>query len=369
MQPAPAFANLDMQGYVDLLDLRLREFNHPQESRRLAAMDLFDRTLMQWTPANEWLRQFFDGLAPGPQTRFRQAIAELLSRVHPGSFPLQALIELIGLAADVSAHEAVRPMLRLVADGGEWTALRPGPLPSVLAALKQLRPGGQAYGAVCRLLASPAFADRLVFDAFEILLRARPEDWGASWVLLRGRFDRAQQGADAAATEAWFARRMRDLAQRCMAALSPWAICQGVDHLNAVLGPRLAAALDPQRPLGMLWLELVGQADSPFQQQPVDDQARDRVWSDADEDADSQAGTRSWFLLCSRRRPDDGVPWPLDWPDWDLQRELSVRSWQQQRRQAQMRDLQAQAPPELAVLFAQWSLSAAGLLGMAEAAG
>mgnify|MGYP000066495199 CR=1 FL=1 len=133
MKPDPALADLDVQGYADLLESRLLAFNRPDEGSKLAAMDIFDRTVMQWTPAHRWWYWFFEGLSPAARIRFQHAIGEVFTRIRPSSFPLQAFDELAVVAANSAALQAVPAMVRVVADGGEWSRGSMRPLAAVLA--------------------------------------------------------------------------------------------------------------------------------------------------------------------------------------------------------------------------------------------
>jgi hypothetical protein len=267
MKPDTAFSQLDAKGYAELLEVRLREFNHPDESRKLAAMDLFDRTIMQWLPANEWLRIFFDGLSPQAQIHFRNGIDLMIQHARPDNFPALALEELLVLAADVGAYGAVPAMVRLVADGGEWAHIRPGPVGVILGVLKRLKAKDEGYGQACQLSASDTLEDSLVFDAFEVLIRSRPEEWGNAWLMLEAKFCRALKYGPQLSVEKpseWFSSRVRDLVQRCFSLFSPWTLLKGINIISAHQGKKLHSLLSITSPLGILWCELISATDCPF---------------------------------------------------------------------------------------------------------
>ncbi len=314
MKPLPPFSDLDAAGFADLLEVRLKVFHGPGEAERLTAMDLFDHTLMRWTPANEWLGAFYAGLSPPSQLQFRHAIARAITRARPDSFPLDALLDLIQLAGDVGAFEALPAMVDLLADGGPWASVRPGPLPSVLAVMKRFgcTEDDAAFAQVERLLALPTsvLGDRLAFDALEVLLCARPTRWAEAWTLVAPHLQCAlsPSGGDPdQATAAWFDRRMTDLVQRCFAPLSPRTLADGLRALDQTMGPNVVAALDDGMALCVLFVKLVCDADSPFEihgGDSVGDSTRRLVWRGCAHDA--------------------RVDWPALTPAWDhLWRKLS----------------------------------------------
>jgi hypothetical protein len=268
MKVLPVFSNLDAAKVADLLEARLTDFNQSDAKRAMAAMDLFEESIQQWTPAHRWLGWYFNGLSGTDKVEFKKGVSLLVQSARPGLFPQKAMQELLALVAAVGATQALPAMVRLVADGGPWAGLKPSLTVPIMGVLKSLPPSTEeAFGAVSRLAASEGFPDMLAFDAFEVLVSARPEEWANAWLMLEPKFDRALllgDGPGNALPSQWVEKRIADLAQRCLGALTPYTLGTGLQQLERVKGEALISRLAPSTALGQLWYQLVSTPKRPF---------------------------------------------------------------------------------------------------------
>lgn len=153
--------------------------------------------------------RLFRKLSPTAQESFRSGTELLFRHAQLGKFPVAAMADLISISGQTESYGTLTAF-PAVLGAGPWGEMHRCLIYDALSVLLTFDQSLEAYEVTRGLVTSSQFADGYVFDAYLILIRARPDNWAADLGLLRQRFFRLRQTVVALADP----RQDRLIAQR-----------------------------------------------------------------------------------------------------------------------------------------------------------
>jgi hypothetical protein len=155
---------------------------------RIAALDLSDFGISSPDSLLDGLGALFARLTRHAQINFKIAVEGLLRHARPEYFPAEGMVDLVFLIGLTGANGALAA-LEPVIGAGIWGEVSPDLFFSALAVLKGLRHGHEAYAAAKSLVSCSLFPPQYAFDAYEVLLGARPDQWAVDFLEMEPLFD------------------------------------------------------------------------------------------------------------------------------------------------------------------------------------
>lgn len=138
------------------------------------------------------LQGLFKKLSIDAREQFKKALERILRHARPDDFPGEALADIVTLTGLTEAYGAF-PAFVSVLGSGPWGEILPSLIYDALSVLMMFDRSDEAYETAKGLATSTNFPNSLVFDAYLVMARSRPENWRDDLALLRDRFNKIYQ--------------------------------------------------------------------------------------------------------------------------------------------------------------------------------
>jgi hypothetical protein len=211
----------DAEKFAQWIGKQLKQIYTGTAEEKYRAFDFRQLGLSRGESHLDALHSLFRKLSADAQYRFKEALEQLLRNEKQDDFPEKAIADVVTLVGLTDARNAFRAFAPVLGSG-PWGEMHPNLIYDALSVLMMFERSDDAYKAAKGLATSRFFPDSLVFDAYLVMVRSRPENWRDDFVLLRDRFSNVSRGvlnsADAGRLEQ-LQRRQQSFTQMVSATL------------------------------------------------------------------------------------------------------------------------------------------------------
>ncbi len=182
--------------FEDWLRRRLIDQHSPDRELRWRAFDFRALGLDRGESYIDDVVALAERLNADTQRNFGVAIEQLLQHAQPGEFPGNAMADLIRIAGDVRAFNALARIGQIVGSTS-WGELKPSLVYDALAVMMKFEASLKVYSSVRTLATSRHFQDGYAIDAYLQLIRCCPENWLDDLMKLQPRMTRYRRHIEA----------------------------------------------------------------------------------------------------------------------------------------------------------------------------
>ena len=221
------FQAADFQRWISQ---RLIDAHGHDATRRRAASMFAEFGIIRVESTFDGLDQLFKRLKEPAQHEFQTALGSLLREAEPGKFSAEAMKDVIALVGTTRAYSAL-PAFQVVFGIREWGAREPALFRHALSTIKTLQSGLAAYEAAMKLATAKGFPAVFIFDAYEIMIASRPEQWDRDLADFSTEMHQLYESSRRRGEHDIYAQRFQMMFEQLLESVSFYEIFQGITRL------------------------------------------------------------------------------------------------------------------------------------------
>lgn len=188
MDSLEQFNNLDAEAFETWLRAQFNALYRGAAQVRYRAFDFRDMGISRGESHLDGLHRLFRKLSDQGKTQFQIGLERILRNAKRNDIASEGMADVIKLIGLTKYHRAF-PAFVTILGTGEWGENHPALIYDALSVLMMFEGSDDVYETAKGLATSRNFPDNLVFDAYLILARSRPERWRDDFSLLWRRFN------------------------------------------------------------------------------------------------------------------------------------------------------------------------------------